>query len=78
MNFHYGIFAILAITMTVVTLMLTPSIVNANKGGEPPVHVGNPNDLSVGPPVPSCNAFDQGNHHGNPDDTREGCKTRGN
>jgi len=50
--------------------------VNANKGGEPanPVHVGNPNGLSVGPPVPSCTAFDQGHHQGNPDDTQEGCK----
>lgn len=56
--------------------VITISEVNADKGGEPanPFHVGNPNHLSVGPPVPSCTAFDQGHHQGNPDDTREGCK----
>jgi hypothetical protein len=40
----------------------------------PPVHVGNPNDLSSGPPVPNCNAAVQGNFHGPPDDTIRGCK----
>jgi hypothetical protein len=56
--------------------VITISEVNADKAGEPanPVHVGNPNDLSTGPPVPSCTAFFQGHHQGNPDDTREGCK----
>ena len=40
----------------------------------PPVHVGNPNDLSTGPPVPNCNAIFQGNFHGPPEDTMRGCK----
>jgi hypothetical protein len=40
----------------------------------PPVFVGNPNDLSTGPPVPNCNAIFQGNFHGPPDDPRVGCK----
>ena len=40
----------------------------------PPTHVGNPNDLSTGPPVPNCNAADQGNFRGPPDDTMRGCK----
>jgi hypothetical protein len=40
----------------------------------PPVFVGNPNDLSTGPPVPNCNAVVQGNFHGPPDDTMRGCK----
>jgi hypothetical protein len=40
----------------------------------PPTFVGNPTGLSTGPPVPNCNAIDQGNFHGPPDDTRLGCK----
>jgi hypothetical protein len=40
----------------------------------PPTFLGNPNDLSTGPPVPNCNAIFQGNFHGPPDDTRLGCK----
>jgi hypothetical protein len=40
----------------------------------PPVHVGNPNDLSTGPPVPNCNAVVQGNFHGPPIDPMRGCK----
>jgi hypothetical protein len=29
----------------------------------PPTFVGNPTRLSTGPPVPNCNAADQGNFH---------------
>jgi hypothetical protein len=40
----------------------------------PPTFVGNPNDLSTGPPVPNCNAIFQGSFSGPPDDTAVGCK----
>ena len=40
----------------------------------PPTFVGNPNDLSTGPPVPNCNAIFQGNFHEPPTDTMLGCK----
>jgi hypothetical protein len=75
--------AIFLVLMTLVTTTITSmSIARAQGQGPPPpgvlqgapVHVGNPTGLSTGPPVPNCNAIDQGNFHGPPDDTRLGCK----
>ena len=69
--------AVLSVMLLVIsTISVITIFVNADKGGQPadPVHVGNPNGLSTGPPVPSCTAFFQGHHQGNPDDTQEGCK----
>jgi hypothetical protein len=74
--------AISLVLMTLVTTTITSMpIARAQSQGPPPgvstgspTHVGNPNDLSTGPPVPNCNAADQGNFHGPPDDTMRGCK----
>jgi len=77
-----------AVSLVVMTMLATTTIVapipQAIAQGQgppppgvlqgPPTHVGNPNDLSTGPPVPNCNAIDQGNFNGPPDDTMRGCK----
>ena len=75
--------AISLVLMTLVTTTITSMPIARAQGQGPPApgvsqgpptFVGNPNDLSTGPPVPNCNAIFQGNFHGPPDDTRLGCK----
>jgi hypothetical protein len=71
--------AIVGIMMATLSTTITSMPIASAQGQSPPLsgpptHVGNPNDLSTGPPVPNCNAIIQGNFHGPPDDTMRGCK----
>jgi hypothetical protein len=71
--------AIVGIMMATLSTTITSMPITSVQGQVPPppgppVHVGNPTDLSTGPPVPNCNAIIQGNFHGPPDDTMRGCK----
>lgn len=69
-----GLIAILSTTITSMPIAKATGPPPPGVLQGPPTHVGNPNDLSTGPPVPNCNAIFQGNFHGPPDDTRLGCK----
>jgi uncharacterized protein YsxB (DUF464 family) len=66
-----------SVSLVVMTMLATTTIVapiqeaKASQGNGPFLHLGNPNDLSTGPPIPSCTAPIQGHN-----DQAAGCKGR--
>ena len=62
--------AIVGIMMATLSTTITSMPIASAQGNG----LGNPNDLSTGPPIPNCTAFFQGNFQGPPFDTRLGCR----